>query len=260
MQQIKIFVSSPGDAAHERLRVDRVVQRLNAEFSNAARLQAFRWETEFYQAHETFQAQIPQAADCDIVIAIFRGRLGTALPPDFFRMPDGSPYVSGTAYELLTAMAARRDQGKPDVYVFRCSEPPMIRLDDPNARQIEGEWDRLKRFFETWFLTAEGHFTGAFQTFGTTDDFDEQLTRLLRSRLDEMVRRGRAVSWPTEVLGSPFRGLAAFGAKHAPVFFGRSRDNSRALEAWRHAAEAGTPFLLIVGASGAGKSSLARAG
>jgi tetratricopeptide (TPR) repeat protein len=260
MQQIKIFVSSPSDASHERLRIDRVVQRLNSEFSNAAHLQAYRWETEFYQAHETFQAQIPQAADCDIVIAIFRGRLGTELPPDFARMPDGSPYASGTAYELLTAMTARRERGAPDVYVFRCSEPPMIRLDDPNARQIEDEWNRLKQFFDTWFLTRDGHFTGAFQTFTTTDDFDGQLTRLLRGRLEETVRRGRAVSWPIEALGSPFRGLAAFGAKHAPVFFGRPRDIGRALEAWRHAAEAGIPFLLVVGASGAGKSSLARAG
>jgi tetratricopeptide (TPR) repeat protein len=260
MQQIKIFVSSPGDAAHERLRVDRVVQRLNGEFANAARIDAVRWETEFYQAHATFQAQIPQAAECDIVIAIFRGRLGTELPPDFARMPDGSSYASGTAYELLTAMAARRERGAPDVYVFRCSEPPMIRLDDPNARQIEDEWRRLKEFFDTWFLTRDGHFTGAFQTFSSTDDFDAQLTRLLGGWLEDKVRRGRAVSWPIEVLGSPFRGLAAFGAKHASVFFGRSRDVGRSLDLWRRAADTGTPFLLVVGASGAGKSSLVRAG
>jgi hypothetical protein len=35
------------------------------------------------------------------------------------------------------------------------------------------------------------------------------------------VLEGRAVVWPIAIKGSPFRGLAAFGAKHAPVFFRR---------------------------------------
>src|SRR5713101_3582984 len=42
--------------------------------------------------------------------------------------------------------------------------------------------------------------------------------------------------------------------------FGRSRDISRAVDRLKVAAERKTPFLLLVGASGAGKSSLARAG
>jgi eukaryotic-like serine/threonine-protein kinase len=56
-----------------------VAERLNGEFQGVARLVAIRWETEFYKAHDTFQAQIPGAAQCDIVVAIFRGRLGTEL-------------------------------------------------------------------------------------------------------------------------------------------------------------------------------------
>jgi hypothetical protein len=34
-------------------------------------------------------------------------------------MPDGRPYPSGTAYELLTALDASKAGGVPDVYVFR---------------------------------------------------------------------------------------------------------------------------------------------
>src|SRR5258708_6984860 len=134
MENFRIFVSSPADVGHERRRVDRVVERLNGEFAGIARLEAIRWETEFYQAHATFQAQIPASADCDIVVAIFRGRLGTALPPDFERLPDGSAYPSGTAYEVLTAMAARRENPFPDIFVFRHTEPPSVRLDDDQAR------------------------------------------------------------------------------------------------------------------------------
>src|SRR6476646_1650379 len=124
METYRVFVSSPGDTLHERQRVERVVQRLNGEFSSLARLVALRWESGFYQAHSTFQTQIPKADDCDIVVAIFRGRLGTELPPDFERMPNGEPYPSGTAYEVLTAIDKRRRGAElPDVYVFRCPEP-----------------------------------------------------------------------------------------------------------------------------------------
>ena len=66
--------------------------------------------------------------------------------------------------------------------------------------------------------------------------------------------------WPIDTKGSPFRGLAAFGAKHAPVFFGRSRDITKAVDALKDAGTRETPFLLIVGASGSGKSSLSLAG
>ncbi len=260
IRQVRIFVSSPGDAIHERGRVDRVVERLNGEFAGTARLETIRWETEFYRAHATFQAQIPEAAECDIVIAVFRHRIGTELPSTFARLPDGSPYPSGTAYEVLSAIEACRRQGHPDVYVFRHPDPPMVRLDDPEAQQTQGQWQRLKAFFDTWFVAGDGRFKGAFQTFSTIDDFEAQLDRLLRGWIEDKVLRGRAVLWPIEVKGSPFRGLAAFGAKHAPVFFGRSRDITRAVDQWKDAAARGTPFLLLVGASGAGKSSLARAG
>jgi len=259
-RHVRIFVSSPGDATHERGRVDRVVERLNGEFTETARLETVRWETDFYRAHATFQAQIPEAAECDIVIAVLRHRIGTELPANFARLPDGSPYPSGTAYEVLSAVEACRRQGHPDVYVFRYPHPPMVRLDDPEAEHTQEQWQRLKAFFDTWFVAGDGRFKAAFQTFATIDDFEAQLDRLLRGWLEDKVRRGRTVLWPIEVKGSPFRGLAAFGAKHAPVFFGRSHDIMRAVDRWKDAAASGTPFLLLVGASGAGKSSLARAG
>src|SRR5271165_1237522 len=246
IRYVRVFVSSPSDATHERGRVDRVVERLNGEFAGTARLETIRWETEFYRAHATFQAQIPEAAECDIVIAVFRHRIGTELPSTFARLPDGSPYPSGTAYEVLSAIEASRSRGHPDVYVFRYPDPPMVQLDDPKAEQTQEQWQRLKAFFDTWFVAADGRFKAAFQTFATIDDFEVQLDRLLRGWIEDNVLRGRAVLWPIEVKGSPFRGLAAFGAKHAPVFFGRSRDITRAVDQWKDAAARGTPFLLLV--------------
>ena len=263
MPTFKLFVSSPGDVMVERRRVENVVSRLNGEFSGVARLEAIRWETEFYQAYSTFQAQIPPSTECDLVIGILKWRLGTELPPDFDeKLPNGQPFPSGTAYELLTAIEKRQKGGKlPDVFVFRfAGSSPSVAVEDPNRAKIERDWQALKGFFQDWFLTDRGHFKAAFNPYGSEDDFEAQLEKLLRKWIADKVSGGRVVRWPIEVKGSPFRGLAAFGAKHAPVFFGRSHDTTRTVDLWREAGGRGSPYLLLVGASGSGKSSLARAG
>jgi hypothetical protein len=72
MPTFKLFVASPGDVMVERRRVENVVSRLNGEFAGVARLEAIRWETEFYQAYSTFQAQIPPSTECDLVIGILK--------------------------------------------------------------------------------------------------------------------------------------------------------------------------------------------
>ena len=263
MQTFKLFVSSPGDVIVERRRVENVVSRLNGEFAGVARLETIRWETEFYRASSTFQAQIPPSTACDLVIGILKWRLGTELPPDFGdKLPDGQPFPSGTAYEILTAIDKRQKGGElPDVYVFRFkgSSPPLT-VDDPNEASIRRDWQALKTFFQQWFLTEKGHFKAAFNPYATEDDFEAQLEKLLRKWVADKVAGGRALRWPIEVKGSPFRGLDAFGAKHAPVFFGRGEATARAVDLWREAGSRGSPYLLVVGASGAGKSSLARAG
>lgn len=58
---------------------------------------------------------------------------------------------------------------------------------------------------------------------------------------------------------SPYPGLLAMEEKYAPVFFGRDDDIQTAIEALRPSAQQ-KRFLAIIGPSGSGKSSLARAG
>ncbi|MCR9193400.1 MAG: ATP-binding protein, partial [Hyphomonas sp.] len=60
--------------------------------------------------------------------------------------------------------------------------------------------------------------------------------------------------------GNPFPGLDSYGPEHRPVFFGRARAREECLAVLRKAAARDTPFLLIHGRSGVGKSSLMRAG
>ena len=64
---------------------------------------------------------------------------------------------------------------------------------------------------------------------------------------------------PGVVTGSPYRGLAVFGAQDAGWFFGREAATTAVLDRMSRLL-AGTGLLVVSGASGAGKSSLLRAG
>ena len=102
---------------------------------------------------------------------------------------------------------------------------------------------------------------------------DAPLDRMADDRLDALVLR-RLVERPvaglsndthkggpaTWLTGSPFRGLETYRFEHAPIYFGRAEATKTAVEHLGENARAGRPFLLILGSSGAGKSSLAQAG
>ncbi|MDX2308716.1 MAG: hypothetical protein NW216_10800 [Hyphomicrobium sp.] len=290
MRKVRVFVSSPIDVAAEREGVQRVVERLNGEFADYLTLETVRWETSFYSADAGFQDKIPEAKACDLVIAILWSRLGSPLPATFAQLPstlagrEGEPYPSGTAYEILSSLHARAERiaggqpPTPDVYVFRKLEAPKIELgarSDFDAAQEQ--WDRLDAFFQRWFRTADGRILRAFHSFHRTSEFEAACEDLIRTWIKSNVTGAAQIVWPIAKLGSPFRGLAAFDARHAQVFFGRDRKVARTIElikksaneaaAFTSAPEASSsrqrrpkPFLLLVGPSGAGKSSLARAG
>jgi tetratricopeptide (TPR) repeat protein len=267
VRTVYVFVSSPSDAADERKRVVRLIERLNVDFSDVAELRPVLWEDRAYEAHEGFQEQIRASTDCDVVIAVLRGRVGTPLAPGFVAhvAPEDrlglGPTLTGTTYEIVTAIAARR-HGKPlpDIYAFRYAFAPAPALNAPDRAETEAQWRQLEAFVAQVFFTPEGYFKGALEPYRTIDEFETSVDRALRQWLAENVIKGRAFAWPIGTKGSPFRGLEPFGAKHSEVFFGRHGDRIRALERLKALAEERSPFLLVVGPSGAGKSSFVRAG
>lgn len=262
---IRIFVSSPADVMAERERVDRIAQRLNAAFADSVELQTVRWENNYYTADSTFQRQIVDPGGCDIVVSIFWQRLGSELPPEFERMRDGRPYPSGTVYELVKGLqaSAQNTHGLPHVLVYRKTADAAVPMTDRDRyRQAHEQREAFLAFWEEWFVSEEGHFKAAYNTFGTTDDFESKFEAHLRTWLTNQGHATRSSSWSLTEKGSPFCSLEPFDAGHEEVFFGRARDIDRALERLARASqgEASHRFLLLLGESGSGKSSLARAG
>ncbi|MFN0104705.1 MAG: SUMF1/EgtB/PvdO family nonheme iron enzyme [Bryobacteraceae bacterium] len=76
----------------------------------------------------------------------------------------------------------------------------------------------------------------------------------------EALLRSRRPTRPREVWNNaPYRGLNHFDRRHAPIFFGRENEVDELIHTITNT-EQGRRFTVVVGASGAGKSSLVRAG
>ncbi len=264
MERLSIFVSSPGDVAEERIIARRVISRLQAEFGERLELDAVFWEQEPLLASASFQDQLPKPSDSDVAVCILWARLGTPLPITF-RKADGSRYGSGTEFEFEDALAGFRSRGKPDLLVYRKTAPPLIPGDD-DVLAVEKlrQKQAVDLFMRRWFHNeADGTLLAAFHPFASASDFEEileaHLRKLIARHCPDAVGASResSVSWQH---GSPFRGLEAFEGVHAPVFFGRTAAVTDMIAALRRQDSQGKPFLLVLGSSGCGKSSVVRAG
>jgi hypothetical protein len=266
---VKVFVSSPGDVVNERVVMERVLQRLQGEFQARLRIEPVFWEHEPVRATADYQSQFPLASSCDIVVCILWSRLGTRLPDEFGTKPDGSPWRSGTEFEFATAAESYREKKLPDLLVYRKTAewrlPDGKLPDDP--QEFQRLWEQrqaLNEFLDHWFGRPDSGFKAGFTTFVDEEDFESKIVVHLRKLLEEKLEGGDASSveapscWWRE--GSPFRGLEPFESRHAPIYFGRTRASFAVRNLLARRAAEGAPFVLVLGASGSGKSSLLRAG
>jgi hypothetical protein len=269
VSRVSLFVSSPGDVAHERRIAREAIARLNTEFAGGIVLDAYFWEYEPFDFSKSFQEQIPNTAAFDVVFCLLWSRLGSRLGASQ-RLPDGSSASSGTEYEITHALASQKERnGLPELHVWINQTIPSFQPEPPEVHDERiAQWRALKRFIEHWTKDSEdGSFVGSFTAYHTIGEFQD----LFEIKLRKIAERRAAFSpgtlappsKPAWAEGSPFRGLEPFDFKHAPIFFGRTSAISDAIEALRKTqADKDDPrgVLLVLGASGSGKSSLARAG
>ena len=265
-QTVRIFISSPADVMPERLIAERVIQRLGREFAYHFTLEAVSWNREPLRASAGFQEQIVRPRETDIVLVVVWSRLGMPLDVAKFPGPLSGGEVTGTEWEFEDALASARERRLPDLLLYRKTAAVTAELGTDSAtkaRQQESQrqLELVEAFMQRWTRDAEGKaFTAASWSFADGAAFEalveEQLRKLLRERL-----RGSAetatVRWHE---GSPYRGLEGFGPEHEQIFFGRTRARNELRELLLRQIARGSAFVLVMGASGSGKSSLVKAG
>jgi len=256
MKTLRIFISSPSDVRAERVRAYDVIQRLQTKFRAFIKIEPILWEEEPMRATASFQAQIPRPSESDIVVCVLWAKIGTRLPQDYKRADGSVP--TGTEWEFEDAYEAFKTRGTPDLLVYRKTAPPSITV---TSKEMLREWERQKEaldaFLDRWFRDHQGAFQAAFTPFETDEEFEERLSTHLEKVISVKLERPETITW-TE--GSPFRGLDIFQAKHEKIFFGRDLAIAEITERMIEQSSRGRVFLIVLGMSGCGKSSLVRAG
>jgi hypothetical protein len=269
-KSLRIFISSPGDVVPERRRAQLVIDKLAKTYARFFSIEPIMWEAEPMLAAGHFQDQIIPPSETDIVVFIVWSRLGTPMPEKTetreYRGIDGRVPVTGSEWEFEDALAAQKKRGTPDVLAYRKEADPIVSLKNAvTLAAAKDQWDRLNDFWNRWF-TNRDQLQAAFSTFIDLDGFEAKLENDLRKLIERRIEALRAMGRNAPVPiwhESPFRGLDVYRFEHAPIFFGRSAMTKAAVEQLTSNAENTEncrSFLLILGASGAGKSSLAQAG
>lgn len=279
MKTLRLFISSPGDVGREREATRRVIDRLKSEFAEHITLEPYFWEWEPVDFGHDYQSQIPSTADFDIVICLLWSKLGSRLHDQYKLPPEGKETASsGTQYELMQALHGKQQHPEklPDLLVWVNKAPPPPASSPPLSRKDEDELIRQRRALQDFLATltrdtSTGIFTAAVNRYEVPsedlgsytylDEFEDMMDKKLRKLIEKHIGQ-RTVKPKSQWPGSPFRDLDVFEFEHAPIFFGRSRAIGEVVRVLQNTLSKPERchFALILGASGSGKSSLARAG
>jgi hypothetical protein len=278
--QIRVFLASPGDVNEERAVALEVLDMLEYDplfkrnGAGGVSIHAVAWDKPGgdtpMRATMTPQTAIkqglPRPSECDIVLVLFWGRMGTELPFPEYQKPDGTKFLSGTEWEFTDAVSAERTNGKPITLIYRRTEVPRIDMKD---RKQVAQYHAVLDFFDQFRDPATDALLGGVNEYETPEELRQKLNNHLRTTIDSILtdegfadvraqpdlKARPQVEAPPLWEGSPFPGLHAFTEDDAPIFFGRGLETSelvKRVEASR--------FTAVVAASGSGKSSLVAAG
>jgi hypothetical protein len=181
LRHLRIFLSSPGDVPAERKIALEVIELLQYEsqFKDSVFFEVVAWDKPGagtpMLANKTPQAAIDAGlalpAECDIVIVIFRARMGTPLPFPEYKKDSGEPYHSGAEWEFENAMQASRLHGRPDVPVYRCTEKVLLDDEAPDYEQKLVQKKLVKKFFDQFVDPKTGANVMGYNSYEKPEDF-----------------------------------------------------------------------------------------
>ena len=271
-RHIRVFLSSPGDVSDERNIVLQVIDHVSylPSLRNNVSFEIVAWDKPGADTpllatktpQEAINEGLPKPSECDIVIVLFWGRMGTPLP-SIFKKGDGSRYWSGTEWEFNDAYQAAQRTGYPLLVVYRRTDDILFNPKDTDFVKKYEQWQRVEKFFEQ-FINEDGSLQGGFNYYRTSDEFSQKFESHFLSLVDKILKADTKLTRseiyedfqePNLWLGSPFPGLRSFTSKDAPIFFGRGREVDSVLKKLYQ-----SQFVAVIGSSGSGKSSLVGAG
>src|SRR5258706_5237710 len=293
MRTIDIFVSSPADVQKERAVAEQLIRSVAAEFdlpinvSYSNPLRGSKEEDEinveredfgdestlvlcpcFWEYPElegdNFLEQIPNTGQYDLVICILWSRLGTALAQKCV-MPDGGRPRSATDYEVAWVLdQSKRTPGFPGLHVYRIQATAAAPLEPKEQREsLCRQWDAVQAFLAAWKKNGATEFRESCHDYQDLEEFEnlfrEHFRNFLVRRLDRQIASRKALRKVHYWESNPFRGLKFFDYEHAAIYHGRTKAVGEMLDALKNQAMAKKPFVLVVGPTGSGKSSLVRA-
>jgi len=252
--RLKIFLSSPGDVEIERSMARRVITRLTKDplWNRYVELEIASWDDPdapaLMQATLTPQEAVnlgsPKPSECDIAMFILWSRLGTPLDPQRHGYKrDGTPFRSGTEWEFFDALGAAERTRRPLILLYRRTD----RVLEANEQSSQ-----VNEFFAS-LACLEGYRRGV-NNYEKPLDFWCLFDSHLKQAIEQLVTiepDEKSGSWQQ----SPYPGLRSFSPEEAEVFFGREQETGFVVSLLEQ-----RRFAVVVGPSGSGKSSLAKAG
>ena len=289
MSTIDILVSAASDVQKESAVAEHLIRSLAAEFelpvcisySNRLRgakedaaverkvpedestpvVRPFFWEC---PAFETDDLPVQDQTQYDLVICLLWSRFTPVLVEKSVLSNGGPP--SATNYEIDSILGPPHQTSEVQrLRVYRNRASPDSLLEPKEAREeMSRQWGTVQDFFARWEKNNEIQFRECCQEFLDLEEFANLFRQHFRNFLvQQLDRRIDPMKAPPKnrFRGlSPFRGLNFFDFGHAPFYYGRTRAIGEVLDALKSQAMAKKSFVLVLGPSGSGKSSLLRAG
>ena len=296
VKTIRVNVLASGDVQKERILADRLIRSIAAEFNvpvsatelNYQRLveadlvQESGWpdgqrnEDEcvvlclwFSQdetdGHDVINRNISGASVFDLLVCIVWSRLDVQTESALRESCCAAVNLESGAQVTSTLDDNISESRGLEFVVYRnCNDPPPP-LEPKEARdEFWRRWDALQEFFASCEKENLEALERAVNVYRSLQEFEEAFRnwfrRFLAARIGDQVRRSGSRRRVRRWHASPFRGLSLFSYEHAPIFCGRTKAIGEVLDAMEAQIRVDRPFVIVVGPSGSGKSSLVQAG
>lgn len=296
IHHIRIFLSSPSDVAEERDIARELIKdalpvapfirdRATFDIVSCDDPHALPSMPVHLTPQQAIDKKLKKPSECDVVIVILWNRMGTPLSSELVK-DDGTTYQSGTEWEFEDALKAAKKIGKPEILLYRRTEISQIGLDDPDIEIKREQYHKVEAFFAQ-FQDADGSLKGSFYSYTNPEEFRDLLRQHLESIVSDLIGKEATPNLESSMASDvdqsdaeneqsgpclhqtsqthPYRGLSVFSEDHSEFFFGRDKIIDRAISQYTSLHNTmhdidNAAFLAIVGPSGSGKSSFARAG